>query len=203
MAGRRGRWGGGPGSPSPGHARVIPPDDLRKPSLLRPRIDPEEFFSGSRSFRWSLVPVLVAFAVVLVVELEGVSPVGVAVSLLLAGISLLYAAALAWPRRFLWARRMVALSVFLAYVAYLVVEWIVEDQPLAVPRRRSESSPGNALVGLIVIGLPALAYALRARRPADVCDDFEDDLLEDDEDDEDPGWVEPEGPGARVSGASR
>ena len=128
-------------------------------------VQPEEFFTPSRFKRWTLVPVLVAFAVILPLDMEW-TPVRAVVVGTLSALALLYAAALLWPRRCAWAGRAAAAIVFLAFVAYFVDEWIVQDEPLRVPRRGSESSPGNALIGSIVIGLPALLFALRRRRPS-------------------------------------
>jgi uncharacterized membrane protein len=126
-------------------------------------VQPDDFFRPSRFMRWTLVPVLVGFAVILPLDMEW-TPLRAVVVATLSSLALLYAAALVWPRRCAWAARAAAAIVFLAYVAYFVDEWVVEGQPLRAPRRRSESSPGNALLGLIVIGLPALLFALRRRR---------------------------------------
>lgn len=130
-----------------------------------------DFFFESTPFkRWVLVPVLVAFAAFLILTCipQGAdewNATHVGVSAVLAALSLLYAAALLWPRRVPWAGRAAAAIVFLTYVAYLVDELRRGEETFRLDDRRSAATPGNALKGLIVIGLPALYFALRRRRP--------------------------------------
>ena len=127
-------------------------------------VEPEQFFRPSRFMRWTLVPVLVAFALWLPLGMGEWNATRVGVAAVLSGLSLLYATALLWPQRAAWAARMTAAGVFLCYVAYLVHEWAFTDEPVRPDDPRSASSPGNALKGLVVIGLPALWFALRRRR---------------------------------------
>lgn len=54
--------------------------------------------------------------------IEEWTPACVLISIVLSSMSLLYAAALLFPRRCGWARRVVAALVFLTFVAYLVDE---------------------------------------------------------------------------------
>jgi hypothetical protein len=53
--------------------------------------------------------------------------------------------------------------VFIPYAAYIVSEYLTPTGP-AFTARRSAASLGNALCGLVVIGLPALVYAIRSPR---------------------------------------
>jgi hypothetical protein len=126
-------------------------------------VQPEDFFTPSRFMRWTLVPVLVGFAVIMPLDMEW-TPLRAVVVATLSSLALLYAAALLWPRHCAWAARAAAAIVFLAFVAYFVDEWIVQGEPIRAPRRPGESSAGNALAGLAAIGVPALLFALRPRR---------------------------------------
>ena len=114
--------------------------------------------------RWTLVPILVAFAIWLPLGMGEWSATRVGLAAVLSGICLLYATTLLWPQRAAWAARATAAGVFLCYVAYLVHEWLFTDEAFRLDDRRSASSPGNALKGLIVIGLPALLFAVRRKR---------------------------------------
>jgi hypothetical protein len=83
----------------------------------------------------------------------------------LSGTALLYAAALLWPR-YLWITgRIVAVMVFLFYAAYAISEWFFSDHPFVLGQRKSVASPLNSLLGLLIIGVPALLYAIRRRQP--------------------------------------
>lgn len=126
-------------------------------------VDPGDFFRPSRFMRWTLVPVLVVFALWVPFAEDEWSAGRAALVAALSGLALAYAAALLWPRRAAWAARATAAGVFLFYVAYLVDEWFLGDEPLRLVERQSQATPGNALKGRIVIGLPALFFALRRR----------------------------------------
>ena len=94
----------------------------------------------------------------------------------LSATALLYAAALMWPQ-YLWVTgRIVAGLVFLFYAAYAISEWFFSDHPFVIGERKSRASPANSLLGLLIIGVPALLYAIRTREPeADpAIDDFDD-----------------------------
>ena len=126
-------------------------------------VEPESFFRPSRFMRWTLVPVLVAFAIWLPLGRGEWNTTRVGV---VSALCLLYASTLLWPQRAAWAARATAAGVFLCFVAYLLHEWLFTDEPFRPDERRSDSTPGNALKGLIVIGLPALLFAVRRRRRA-------------------------------------
>lgn len=78
--------------------------------------------------------------------------------------------------RFHWAGRVLAGFVFLSYAAYLIHELAMEGFPTRLLPKRGEASAINALVGLLVIGVPAGLYAVFGRwsvsreggKPADV-----------------------------------
>jgi predicted acyltransferase len=122
-------------------------------------------FGASPFIRWSLTPVLLAFALVfpLIVPTREGETMGVVIMIgleVLALSLLLGLWAPGWLGRM--AFRIVCLVVFIGYAVYLVVE-LRGDEPLSKLGRRSESSPINAVVGMVVIGLPALRYAVLGR----------------------------------------
>lgn len=126
----------------------------------------ETLFGGSSFVRWTLTPVLIAFAIwmpLAVPELDGTKLVIVS-GLLVVALALL--AGFWLPRRFgVAAFRLVCAIIFLAYAAYLFSEcraWLSGDKTFSVGRR-SESTPLNALMGMVIIGLPALLYAWKGR----------------------------------------
>ncbi len=126
----------------------------------------ETLFGGSAFIRWTLTPVLVAFAIWMplsVTELDGEK------LLLMAGLVTVALALLAgfWlPKRFsAMAFRLVCAIIFLVYAAYLFSEcraWLSGEKALS-SGGRGASSPLNALLGMLIIGLPALLYAWRGR----------------------------------------
>ncbi len=67
------------------------------------------------------------------------------------------------PVRFGWALRIVSGVVFVAYAAYLVAELMEGNGKLTMPGSRGEANPVNAILGLLVIGFPALMYTLSGR----------------------------------------
>jgi hypothetical protein len=67
------------------------------------------------------------------------------------------------PRWGYWAFRAFGGLVFVAYAAYAVNQVVFGDQPIRLFGSKSEMSSRNALLGLIVFGLPGLWYALLGR----------------------------------------
>lgn len=123
----------------------------------------ETLFSGSRFVFWTLAPAVALFMVLtplLVTEWHAGTVALVAV-LWVAGPCFILGL---WnPRRFRWALRLVAGAVFLAYAAYLVSVLVEDGCTGGLPASRSESNALNALFGLVLIGGPALTYALCGR----------------------------------------
>ena len=66
----------------------------------------------------------------------------------------------------LWASRGLGAIIFLLCLGYFVDEWFVSDRPFQLVERRSDTTPRNALIALIVFGLPCLWHAVRPRRSA-------------------------------------
>lgn len=134
-------------------------------------------FSASPFIRWALSPFLFASACLfpwflLAREADAMTIVVVV------GLEILSLAALLG----LWAPfrighiafRLACFVVFLGYAAYLFAE-LFSGKSLSVPRSRGESSPLNALLGCLLIGLPALRYALWGRFKTEAADPPADD----------------------------
>lgn len=121
-------------------------------------------FGGSRFVRISLTPFLLLFAVVMPLAIPKWTPTGVAVLAIceLMSIGLLLGFWLPSRHRH-WAFRGVAGLVFLGYSGYLIYELFFTNTPFELPKNRGESSPFNALLGLVFIGLPCLWYAIFGR----------------------------------------
>ena len=118
-------------------------------------------WSGSRVIVWILAPIVILFILVTpfrqgewsaetVILLVGVDALGVLLLL-----------ALYNPERFHWAGRAATGLVFLAFAAYLIDEISSGGSWHFGPR--SEPSSLNALIGLLVFGVPCLRYTLFAR----------------------------------------
>ncbi len=127
-------------------------------------VRPEHFFAASPFLRWTLIPFLLAFAIGMPLLMETWTGESLLVVPALSAIALLYALALLSPARFNWAGRAVAGMVFVFFLAYAIEEWSFSSDRFRLVEPRSRASPRNALLGLIVIGLPCLGYALRKRR---------------------------------------
>ena len=144
-------------------------------------IGPEAFFRSTPLLRWTLIPVLVLFGAGMPFLVPKYTLWRALLMTALSGTALVYAAALMWPR-YLWLTgRIVAGMVFLFYIAYAVSEWFFSDHPFVIGERRSRSSPVNSLLGLLIIGVPAILYALRRRKAEaePVLDDFDGEADDD------------------------
>lgn len=124
----------------------------------------QTLFGGSRFVRWTLSPFVLLFAVVMPLLVEKWTLELVA---LIAGMEFLCMALLAglWlPARIgRWAFRGVAGAVFLVYAGYVIDQFFFTDTPLRLVEARSETSPRNALLGFVIIGLPSLWFAFLGR----------------------------------------
>ena len=123
----------------------------------------EHFFISTPFIRWTLIPVLLLFAIGVPLMVDEWTLGGALVVIGLSSTAVLYAAALGWPGRLRWAGRAVAAMVFVFYAMYAVDEWFFSETPFRLVESKSVASPRNALLGLVIIGLPALIYALRGR----------------------------------------
>lgn len=62
-----------------------------------------------------------------------------------------------------WGFRALAGCIFLMYFLYFVYEWLFSGHPLRLIEPRGQASPRNALLGLVIFGLPGLQYAVFGR----------------------------------------
>jgi hypothetical protein len=147
--------------------------------------------SGRRSPRfrkvifWVVAPLAVAAAVVLAVADPFRSPQALAVTATIDIALALLLLALWDPNRNLWAGRTLAAMIFSAYVAYLAGAIVSPARHSGGRERHVADSVVPALGGLVLIGWPALMFALfgrfTLRRPIDeVATPISDD---------DPLWV--------------
>jgi hypothetical protein len=130
-------------------------------------------------FFWSLAPFLIFFLVVMAIctDKDTGEKVVVLGALETAVLSLLLGL---WnPHRFWWAWRVLGAIVFLTFVAY-VAAMAIEGR--IGTGRRSEPSLINAILGLVVFGVPGLWYAFFGRLSwARESTDFDNDSLNDGE----------------------
>jgi len=120
-------------------------------------------FSGGRFIFWALVPFIVIFLIVtpLLVDKWTSNITAMLVGFWIVGVSLILG--LYNPVRFRWALRVVSALIFLLYVAYSFSALQESHWKLKKPHSRGEANPVNALTGLVVVGGPALIYALLGR----------------------------------------
>ncbi len=132
---------------------------------------------------WLLAPWLIVFMIVLLwIEKDNALALIVGLELLAALVLL----GLFDSQRFGWAWRGVGGLLFLGFLAYFVSMLIEGGGAVRLPRRKGEANVINALLGLIVFGLPGLCYAMFGRltwRSQESVDDNVDD--EDNAGDED------------------
>jgi hypothetical protein len=125
---------------------------------------PEQFFHSTPFLRWTLVPVLVLFAISTPTLVRSWTVERAVLAGGMSAVALCYAATLIWPRRLRWGGRVVAGAVFATYVAYAVHEWFFSGNTFRLAEPRSAASPRNSLLGLLIIGMPCLIYAIRGSR---------------------------------------
>ena len=121
-------------------------------------------FGGSGFIRWSLSPFILLFAVFMPLLIEDWNPVRIALIGVTEYMCLALLAGFWLPAKYgRWAFRGLAGAVFLCYASYLVHEFVFTEKPFRFFERRSAASPGNALLGFIIIGLPSLWYVVTGR----------------------------------------
>jgi len=133
-------------------------------------VRPEHFFISTPFIRWTLIPALLLFAISIPLMMDEWTLGRTLVVIGLSATALFYAAALAWPRRLRWVGRAVAGMVFVFYAIYAIDQLFFSDAPFRLVEAKSNASPRNALLGLLIIGLPALIYALKGRTTASDAD---------------------------------
>lgn len=117
-------------------------------------------FGGSRFIRWSLTPVILFFALWLPTMTHKMAPTGMPIFI---GMEIVFVAMLAgfWlPVKIgQMCFRIVAAIVFLAFTA-AVIDAFSSAKPSSTRRRIDQPSPYSLLIGLVLVGLPCLRFAL-------------------------------------------
>jgi hypothetical protein len=123
----------------------------------------DHLFSDSRFIRWTLIPVLLLFAVSMPFLIPEWTAGRVILTVATSLVSLLLALGLFSPERFRWAFRGVTALVFLGYAAFMIDEFFFSGHPILFPVQPGEPNPIRSLLGFIVIGMPCLWYTLLGR----------------------------------------
>jgi hypothetical protein len=121
-------------------------------------------FGRSRFVRWALTPLLVVFVVAMPALQQDWTSRSVAILGILEFMSAALLAGLWLPSRYgHWAFRALAACIFFQYLSYFVDEWFFGGHPLKLIESLGQPSPRNALLGLMIFGLPGLRYAVVGR----------------------------------------
>jgi hypothetical protein len=146
----------------------------------------DTLFGGSRLIFWSLGPLFLLVAICaayfgyayFAVGRFGAGGLAVAMAL----ICVCFFLGLLNGPHFWWAGRVVAASVFGAYLWYLLDTWLIHPRPSDIGGRRGDATPWNALCGLVAIGWPSLLYTFLGRftlrappPPGESFSDYEED----------------------------
>lgn len=117
-------------------------------------------FGGSRFIRWSLTPVILFFALWLPTMTHKMAPTGMPVFI---GVEIVFVAMLAgfWlPAKIgQMCFRVVAAIVFLAFTT-AVIDAFASAKPSSTRRLIDQPSPYSLLMGLVIVGIPSLRFAL-------------------------------------------
>ncbi len=115
----------------------------------------EILFSGSRVVFLALSPFLILFLIGMPLLVDRWWPWSSLLVFALDAMAVLLLLALYDGKRFWWAARGVTAIVFLSFVVYLADE--IHSKK---PWRFGQESPLEALLGLVIVGLPCLRYTL-------------------------------------------
>jgi hypothetical protein len=118
----------------------------------------EVLFSGSRIVFWAVSPFLVLFVGAMPLLVDGWWPWSSVLVFALDAIAVLLILALYDVKRFWWAARGVTAIVFLFFIVYFA-----DEIRSGTPWRLGDESPLEALLGLLIVGLPCLRYTLVGR----------------------------------------
>jgi hypothetical protein len=128
---------------------------------------PETFadgvFAGSRFLFWTLGPISALAGASLLLTIQDLRSVAGTMKLGLGVCGLLFALALASPRRFGWAARGVTATVFALCAGYLVDEWLQYRRGAPQPTNPGATSLRQAIHAFLLFGLPSLWFTLRRR----------------------------------------
>ena len=116
-------------------------------------------------FRWIFVLLLACAAAIVPLAIEDWTPARVLFACAWAAFCIAAMLVLCDLKRFGWATRIVTAVLFVACTSYLIYEWFFTDHPFVLFQSRGESSPRNALLAFISVGLPSLWYTVFGRVP--------------------------------------
>jgi hypothetical protein len=122
-------------------------------------------FSGSRFVFWTLGPIAAFAGASLLLTIDDLRTIAGAMKAGLGACGLLFALALASPRRCGWAARVVTGTVFALCAGYLVDEWLQYRRGAPQPTNPGATSLSQAIHAFLLFGLPSLWFTLRRRRP--------------------------------------
>ncbi len=120
--------------------------------------------SGSRFVFWTLGPfLLICFVIfgLLAIPFYGIKEwiPALILTVLSLGCFLLFLTLLN-SKRYAWAFRATTGIVAMAFTFYVIHEFFIEKESFKITFSRSESTPRNALIGFLVVGLPCFAITI-------------------------------------------
>lgn len=125
---------------------------------------PRNVFAGRSFMFWTLSPIFLLFAICLGWVAGTAAWAGdtktALISALVAIVFVCGILALLDGARFAWAARVVSGAIFIAYLVYAIDEWFFSEHAFVWSQPSSTASPKNALLGLLVIGGPALWFTI-------------------------------------------
>jgi len=143
-------------------------EDHAQGAIEAPPVVPPTFadglFTGSRFFFWTLGPISAFAGLSLLLTIDDPWSLAGALRMLLGACGLLFALALASPRRSGCAARAVSATVFVLCAGYVVDEWLQYRSGARQPTNPGAASLEQAIRAFMVFGLPSLWFTLR-RRP--------------------------------------
>jgi hypothetical protein len=143
----------------------------------------DRIFFGGPFVRWTLGTTAFVTSVGFAFLMSDLRGMGLCAGIAFEAVLVLLFLAMVSPVRCAIAARGVCALVFLAFVAYVIDMGIHEPDSFWPPSaRRSQSTGYNAVCGLVVIGLPALLFAIHRRGPRSPEDELaaaadDDDIL--------------------------
>ncbi len=118
----------------------------------------EALTSGSRFVFWTLGPFLLfcflVFGLLAIPAFATKEWIGASILTVLSlGCFFLFLSLLK-TKKFAWAFRVVTALVAFAYSYYVIHEFFIEKEEVSISTNRAESTPWNAVLGFVVIGVP-------------------------------------------------
>jgi hypothetical protein len=145
----------------------------------------ETLFGSSKFIRWALSPLILLFVILMpflitfCIEKWSLIAIIIMVGMELACIALLLGFWLP-PKISHWSFRVLTGLVFVTHITIFIYVFFFSNDPLRLLGDRGEDTRLNALLGLVIVGLPCLWYSLFGRftfRPS--LEEIENDKLDD------------------------